>query len=73
MLVKLAGEVAVHVRRIGVHPLERLVHDLHFRFEELVLLVRFPRVLAVALQALHFLVQLPLVRLRVADVFDCCV
>lgn len=72
MLAKLATEMAVHVRRVRIKTFERLMHDLHFCFEEFVLLVRFAAVVGVALEALDLGVELAFVLLGVADVFDCC-
>ena len=56
--------------RAWVQAFQRLVHVLQFHLELVVLLVRVPCVIAIALQPLDFGVQLAFVLLGVADIFD---
>ena len=62
--------MAVNVRCIRVEALERLMHDLHLRLEEFVVLVGFAGVVAFALESLDFGVELAFDMLGVADVLD---
>lgn len=48
-LCKLAGKVAIHVRRIWVQAPEMLMHDLNLRLQHVVLLLCLSNVFAVAL------------------------
>jgi len=62
--------VAVHVRRVGVHTPQVLVHELYFLPQCFVLLLRFACVSAVLLHSLQFRGEVVLIDLNLADVVD---
>lgn len=71
-MLKRVREVAIDMRRVGVHAAEVLVHDLQFGLEHVVLLARAVGVLAFVLEAVDRFSQLAALVLDLADVVDRC-